>query len=94
VPRKRIGKPPPVPTGWAKRLPTPVEVVAGKHKKVLRTLSDVRGFMLHDLPPEVANNRMWQGVAGALIEAAKPEGHTSKAEIALRMARMLSRTKA
>jgi hypothetical protein len=68
-------------------------MVAGKRKKVLRTLSDVRGFMLHDLPPEVANNKVWQGVASALMEAAERDGHTSQAEIALRMARMISRTK-
>jgi hypothetical protein len=95
MPRKRASDPPAAtaPTGWAKRLPTPVEMVAGKRKKVLRTLSDVRGFMQHDLPPEVAGSKDWQSVAGALIEAAKPEGRTSNAEIALRLARLRTRSK-
>jgi hypothetical protein len=92
--RKSVGRPPTAPTGWAKRLPMPVEVIAGKHKKVLRTLRDVRGYMLEDLPEDVSHNKLWQGVATALIDAAEGDAQTARVEIALRLARtMTSRTR-
>ncbi len=88
--RKRVGGASAPPSGWSKRLPTPVEVLAGKHKKVLRTLRDVRGYILEDLPEEVSHNKLWQGVASAALDAAEGEAHTSRVEVALRMARMMT----
>ena len=87
MPRKGVSGPPATaPTGWAKRLPTPVEVLAGKHKKVLRTLSDVRGYV-NQLPQPIKESQPWRRVVGALGDAAEGRRHTAAVEISVRTAR-------
>jgi hypothetical protein len=70
-------------SGWARRLPLPVEVLGGRMRKRLDTLDDVRNLVA-DLAPSVRESRPWRRVTDVLTDAAEGRRQTSDVELAVR----------